>query len=167
VEAIVGLLARTLEPEAARLGFLRATLFNLCIGNTDNHAKNHGLLYDKGPAPRLAPLYDLLPIRLDKGFTHDLAFEIGAAGTFDDMTAEDLQHFFVQLGVDPADLATVAGRVVAPLIERIEAATPALRSRAGMKTFDDLIGREMERLVELFSLNVKLFARDYFPSAGT
>lgn len=44
--------------------FLLTTIFNLAIGNTDNHAKNHAIIYGQDGAPRLAPLYDLLPIRL-------------------------------------------------------------------------------------------------------
>ncbi len=34
---------------------LRMTLFNLLIGNNDNHAKNHALLHRPGEAPELAP----------------------------------------------------------------------------------------------------------------
>ena len=44
-EAIARVLDQTERPALARQAFLAATLFNLLIGNTDNHAKNHGLLY--------------------------------------------------------------------------------------------------------------------------
>jgi len=57
--AIGSILGQTESPALAVDEFLRATIFNLAIGNTDNHAKNHALLYDRGPTPRLAPLYDL------------------------------------------------------------------------------------------------------------
>ena len=94
------MLDRTNDPEESRLRFLLTTLFNLCIGNTDNHAKNHALLYDAGAPPRLAPLYDLLPIRLDNRYNHQLAFRIGKAGIFDDMTSDDLLVFLNECGVE-------------------------------------------------------------------
>ena len=160
VEAIVSVLDRTANPVGARIAFLRATLLNLCIGNTDNHAKNHGLLYDAGATPRLAPLYDLLPIRMSNRYTHELAFNIGQATFFDEMTAEDLAAFFEAFGV--ADLPDFVETVAAPLVAALEAATPRLRSM-NLKPFDDLIGRETERLVETLSLAIAVRERDYFP----
>lgn len=40
--------------------FLKLTLFNACVGNAGNHAKNHSLLYSRGSTAHLAPAYDLL-----------------------------------------------------------------------------------------------------------
>ena len=164
-EAAAEVLDSTRDPSAARRAFLTATLFNLCIGNTDNHAKNHGLLYDRSGPPRLAPLYDLLPIRLSSGFTHELAFRIGSATHFDDMTGDDLRAFFRVMGVADDDLPLVVPEIILPLIERLERAAPSLRS-AGLKSFDDLMGREMEALAEKIALAVQVEPRDYFPSDG-
>jgi HipA N-terminal domain len=88
VPTILSVLDRTVDPEAARLSFLLTILLNLCLGNTDNHAKNHALIYDVGPVPRLAPPYDLLPIRIDRRYNHDLAFNIGAADRYSLMQTE-------------------------------------------------------------------------------
>lgn len=166
VAAAVTVLDRTRNPEGARLSFLKATLFNLCIGNTDNHAKNHALLYDAAGAPRLAPLYDLLPIRLSSQYTHELAFRIGAATLFDDMTEDDLVAFFVAMGVDPGDIDLLVAQEIAPLVESLETNSRVLRS-GGMKPFNDLLGREMEELVERLRLAIEIEPRDYFPTAGT
>lgn len=163
VEAALKVLDRTQDPELAYGDFLTTTLFNLCIGNTDNHAKNHALLYDKGPTPRLAPLYDLVPIRLDDRYHHRLAFRIGAAETFDGMTPADLTAFFAAFGLE--DPIVAAEMFVAPLIASLEAATPALRAQQ-LKRFDDLIGRETERLVDLIDLAMKLRPRDAFRTSG-
>jgi serine/threonine-protein kinase HipA len=160
VEAILSVLDRTADPEAARLAFLQATLLNLCIGNTDNHAKNHALLYDTGAAPRLAPLYDLLPIRIDRRYNHRLAFQIGSADHFDEMKAADLAAFIAPFGVD--DLGRFTAEVVVPLIASLDEATLKL-SGLGLKQFDDLIGRETERLVDVLSAAVSVRERDYFP----
>lgn len=161
--AALAVLDRTVDPEAARLAFITATLFNLCIGNTDNHAKNHALLYDTGGPPRLAPLYDLLPIRLDSRYNHMLAFNIGEATVFDEMTAEDLQGFLHASGVE--DIAEFVEGAVAPMLRGLETAALTLRS-LGLKLFDDLIGRETDRLIDLLSAEVESRERDYFTDRG-
>jgi len=166
IEAALTVLDRTRDPQAARLAFLRATVFNLCIGNTDNHAKNHAVLYDGPGAPRFAPLYDLLPIRLSKEYTHELAFQIGAAKTFDDITGEDLIDFFETLGAPPEHLDRLLQDEIRPIIESLEAASPRLRS-SGLKPFNDVLGREMEELAERLQLDVKIEPRDYYPIEGT
>lgn len=163
VDAAISVLDLTSDPEAARLAFLQATLFNLCIGNTDNHAKNHALLYDSGAIPRLAPLYDLMPIRIDNRYTHELAFSLGGAKFFDEMTAENLNDFLGVCGVD--NIASFVEEVAVPMIAALEEATPILRS-IGLRLFDDLIGREMDRLAELLGAAVTLRERDAFLLAG-
>lgn len=165
IAAAVSVLDRTRDPQVARLAFLKATVFNLCIGNTDNHAKNHGLLYDAPGPPRFAPLYDMLPIRLSKHFTHELAFRIGAATHFDAMSGADLLDFFFEMGVDEGDLDLLLEGEIAPMIRALEKASPRLRS-SGLKPFNDLLGREMEELTERLQLNVRVEARDYFPAEG-
>jgi serine/threonine-protein kinase HipA len=163
VKTALSVLDRTQDPEAAYGAFLLATLFNLCIGNTDNHAKNHALLYDAGPVPHLAPLYDLLPIRLDNRYHHRLAYRIGAAETFDDMTPGDLDAFFAIFGLE--NPIVVAEQIVAPLIASLEAATQALRAQQ-LKRLDDLIGRETEQLAELLALSIEVRERDAFHAGG-
>jgi serine/threonine-protein kinase HipA len=166
VEAAITVLDQTRDPAAARLAFLRATVFNLCIGNTDNHAKNHAVLYDGPGAPRFAPLYDLLPIRLSKDYTHELAFKIGAARTFDEMQVDDLLGFFESVGVPPENWDRLLQEEVGPILVALEAASPRLRS-SGLKPFNDLLGREMERLADLLNLDVRIEPRDYYPAEGT
>jgi serine/threonine-protein kinase HipA len=165
-EAAVSVIDRTIDPAGARFAFLKATVLNLCIGNTDNHAKNHALLYDRGPIPRLAPLYDLLPIRLDHRFNHDLSFQIGKAKVFDDMSSDDFAAFCRVFGVSPDDMPRFLEVVVTPLVTALEAATPKLRSM-GLKSFDDLVGRETERLAEVLALPVRVRERDHFPYERT
>ncbi|WP_444464438.1 HipA domain-containing protein [Rhodobacter capsulatus] len=70
---------------------------NLLLGNTDNHAKNHALLYT-GVRPVLAPVYDVAPVLIDRDVTHQLAFDIGRAQMTDEITAADLEDFILSLG---------------------------------------------------------------------
>lgn len=161
-EAIARVLDRTERPALARQAFLATTLFNLLIGNTDNHAKNHGLLYASGRAPILAPLYDLLPSRLNPDFNDQLSFDIGGADHPDAITRDDLLDFLGAFQMTRAAASRFLDRTATSMVEALEAATRDLASR-GFKDLDDLIGRETEQLVEVLGLDVKVRERDYFP----
>jgi len=161
-QAIARVLDRTDRPALARQAFLEATLFNLLIGNADNHAKNHGLLYASGSAPALAPLYDLLPSRLNPEFNDQLSFDIGKADHPDAVTREDLLDFLAAFGMTEAAAGRFLERVAKPMVEALEAATLDL-ARRGFKDLDDLIGRETEQLVETLGLDVKVRERDFVP----
>lgn len=56
-ERLMKLLSRETGRAGARMFFM-SMFYNWLVGNTDGHSKNYGVLFD-GPAPRLAPLYDL------------------------------------------------------------------------------------------------------------
>lgn len=160
--AVSDLLGRSNAPATERRAFMLSAFFNLAIGNTDNHAKNHALLYDTGPAPRLAPLYDLQPVRLTGRYTDELAFRVGGADRFDSMTADDISDFMGRFG-----LRTAAARQrfiegeVGPMLEALDAAASELPQH-GLKDFDDLIGREIARLADLLGLDLTIRERDYF-----
>lgn len=61
--------------------FVDAVIFNMLIGNSDAHGKNHSLLYvGHPPAPRvtaLAPLYDLVCTAAYPHITRRMAMKIG------------------------------------------------------------------------------------------
>ncbi|MEI9928538.1 MAG: HipA domain-containing protein [Sphingomonas sp.] len=146
--AIAALLRRTADPAAAIDAFLRATFFNLMIGNTDNHAKNHALTYDVGPVPRLAPLYDLVPIRLSERHNHLFAFSIGDALQAEQLTSNDLTALMASFGLRPAAAARFARNRIAPMI----AALARLDAPDGWDPlFNILIDTECARLVTLLA----------------
>ena len=50
------------DPQADQKELFRRMVFNVCISNTDDHDRNHGVLADDQPGfYRLSPAYDLLP----------------------------------------------------------------------------------------------------------
>ena len=163
--AIATLLDRTTNPALARESFLLATLFNLAIGNNDNHAKNHGLLYDGGPTPSLSPLYDLLPTRLDLAVAHDLAFRIGEAEQLEAIRAVDMDALLNIFGLSGARARRFVQTMVGPMMHRLEEGSRAL-GQAKLKRFDDLIGRELQHLDEILGLGLELRERDYFNARG-
>lgn len=149
--AIGRVLAQTLDPDAARETFVRALLFDLMIGNVDGHAKNHALLHHPGGGASLAPRYDVMPTRLDRQLTDELAFKIGAASRLDALTGADMEAFLTTIGV-PADAQR-------PLVEAHATAmaaglTAAFRDldRKRMKRFADLIAHNIETLFGALSL---------------
>lgn len=95
-EAVGGLLKQTRLPGEARIAFFEITIANILLGNSDNHAKNHALLYTS-QRPVLAPAYDIDPVLLDD-VTHEMSFRIGAARMADDVTTKDLDIFLNALG---------------------------------------------------------------------
>ena len=95
--AIGGLLKATRVPALARQAFFEITLTNMVLGNSDNHAKNHALLYTAA-RPELAPAYDIDPVLLDAGVTHEMSFRIGRARMADDVGRDDLIAFMAALG---------------------------------------------------------------------
>lgn len=52
-------LANSADPEADRAAFVRIVALNFIIGGTDAHAKNYSILFGRGGAYRLAPIYDV------------------------------------------------------------------------------------------------------------
>jgi serine/threonine-protein kinase HipA len=145
--AIAALLQRTAEPALAADSFMRATFFNLSIGNTDNHAKNHALIYDVGPTPRLAPLYDLVPILLSENHHHRFAFSIGAAAQAESLRFEDLINFIGVFGLTPAAIERfVAGKIL-PMLRQL--AQPRNPLEPWSVQFDNLIVHQSRFLLGL------------------
>lgn len=158
---IAKILAQTEAPALAREQFLQTTLFNLLIGNTDNHAKNHALLYASGQRPSLAPLYDMVPIPLGDGYTDEFSFQIGYAKRATELTVDNLCLFAVSLGFPASRSKAIISNNLVKLIDRLEIASQILSG--DLRTFDLLIGREMNRLADLFDLAPTLRDRDYLP----
>ena len=158
--AAAGLLNQCASPAKARAAFLRATFFNLAIGNSDNHAKNHALLYRSAGAPDFAPLYDLLPIRIDNRYTDELAFDIGAAKRAEDLTIEDFAVLFHEFGFTSAAAARFAQNEIGPMLKRLDAVVD--ETAPDMKDLADLIGTQSRRIADILELDVNLSERDLF-----
>jgi serine/threonine-protein kinase HipA len=164
--AIVRVLDCTTIPATSKRQFLAATFFNMMVGNSDNHAKNHALLYDQGPVPRLAPLYDMLPVRLDASVSHQLSFNVGNAEYFDALTRADVDAFLTTFGITKTAAARFLSETIPPMAGGLDVAAADL-TESGLKDFDDLIGREIGKLVDILGVKVSVRNRDFFtPRAG-
>jgi serine/threonine-protein kinase HipA len=71
----------SIEPVKDVLQLLKWQSFNYLAGNSDGHAKNLSLLYEKNNNIRLAPFYDLVCTRAIDRIDQNLAFAIGGQRT--------------------------------------------------------------------------------------
>lgn len=69
---------RFTDPDATLAELFARIVFNICVSNTDDHARNHAAFWD-GTALTLTPAYDLCP-QLRFGDSADQAMAIGRAG---------------------------------------------------------------------------------------
>ncbi|MER9297854.1 HipA domain-containing protein [Mesorhizobium sp. M0621] len=141
--AIRRVLEATVDPAGEKDIFIKATLFDLMIGNTDGHAKNFALLHDRGGRIRMAPRYDLLPTRLDANLTEELAFRIGTADRLAAITADDFAVFLQALGIQSA-----AAR------KRICAGHTAYIAASLARQLNGLDKRNMKRFADLIASNI-------------
>jgi serine/threonine-protein kinase HipA len=89
----------------------RRMVFNILIDNTDDHEKNHSLMWlpgDRLGRLRLAPAYDVLPTNSGQGHQE---FVVGAAGR--DSTLVNAMSQCVLFGLEAADAAQQVLRVIA------------------------------------------------------
>lgn len=145
-------------PARAREDFLQITLFNLLIGNNDNHAKNHALLYKAGNLPILAPFYDLVPVQMVGGFTDEFAFNIGDASKPDELTSKNLETFCREIGIPESGASKLMRKIATKTILAVEQASTNIP--ANMRPLDNLIGEQAEQLNELLELGLELRQRD-------
>ncbi|MFC4700660.1 type II toxin-antitoxin system HipA family toxin [Glaciecola siphonariae] len=112
------------------LDLYKRMIFNVLMGNTDDHARNHGLLYDFALQEWfLAPAYDVLPINasrqhaigigdyardgsLDNLVSQSMRFTLERSDALDIIdTVKELcstwEHYFKQFGVSDEDIATL------------------------------------------------------------
>lgn len=157
-QAIGRILALTDQPALSRAAFLRVTLFNLLIGNNDNHAKNHALLHVHGAAPQLAPFYDLVPVQTVAGSTDQLAFSLGGAERCEEVGLAELAGFCAAIGLPDTGIVRLLRENATELIGNLELLTMQFpREQAGL---DRLIGQVAGQLDGALDLAMKLRERD-------
>jgi serine/threonine-protein kinase HipA len=152
------ILAATDQPARARETFLRMTLFNLLVGNNDNHAKNNALLYGPGESITLAPFYDLVPMQTVAGFREDFAFRIGEAKIPAELNLGDFLSFCVDIGLPRQGAERILPRAARDLVGRIEHLSAKFPPEMG--ALDRLFGETANDVISLLGLDIELRERD-------
>ena len=132
------------RPAVDRLALLRATLFNVLIGNADAHAKNFSLMHGDGGI-RLAPLYDLLSTLVYEDLSPRYAMKIGSKGQFKDIRARHWDAFAEAAGLAPAQVR----RELKELTQRMPVALEAELAESIGSDIEPLAQGVMERVLEM------------------
>ncbi len=116
---VSGLLQRnSANPLRDRMTFFRLLVFDLLVGNCDNHLKNHSLLWDKDWREcRLSPVYDIVNTRA-YGFRPEMAIAFSASRRIDDVVWDDVTGTAWEMGFP----VTIAARLFDEVADRFLAA---------------------------------------------
>jgi len=154
--AVRGIASRTSAPALFTRDFLSQTLFNLIVGNSDNHGKNASLLYRGGRA-ELAPLYDVVPVFMDRRVTHELAFRHGGARFAEDLDTDALRGLLSDLGFARPPVNRTA-KQLQDMAKRVSGLS-ALRAP---KDLADGLHAQARVVADALGLDFDLVERDYF-----
>jgi serine/threonine-protein kinase HipA len=114
---------------------LRSVAFNACIGNSDAHLKNFGVVYDDTNNVSLSPFYDLVSVRAFDEFKNDIP-SLSLGGKKEWAIGKAFHAFAASLGVSKKEtesiLFAVSAGVSATIPSIIEMANtrPAFREHA-------------------------------------
>lgn len=97
---------------------LQWVIFNVCIGNSDAHAKNISLLYD-GKKPRLAPFYDLVSTA-PYDVSQKMALKIGGKNDGDRLYHGAWRRFAADISMEYDALTNVGNGLVSCLRDSID-----------------------------------------------
>jgi len=113
------LLRHALDATADRTELFRRMVFNILIGNEDDHAKNHACFWD-GSRLRLTPAYDLLPQRRTgiEGRQAMIVGKLGPGGR--ESTLTNALSSAPRFGLDRDESMAVAGEVLGVVREQWE-----------------------------------------------
>jgi serine/threonine-protein kinase HipA len=164
--AVGMLLSRTRLPAKARQLFLQMTIVNLVVGNTDNHAKNHALIY-RGNTPELAPLYDVVPVLLDQSVHHGFSLYLGQAEDMEALSRDAFFDFVRAIGIR-ARGKSGEEEVLRGIRETLSAIAGHVDDFQGgrMKILGDMIAHQIDHIAESLGLQIEVPERDAFILKG-
>jgi serine/threonine-protein kinase HipA len=166
--AISKIINASAVPAIMREQFITATVFDLMIGNVDAHAKNFSIIHHQNGSVEFAPRYDLVPTRMFEKFTEEFAYNIGAAKTFDELTAENFDKFLGELGIESKAAAKrLRNQITQTMGHKLAGHLEAV-TNLGQKKFADLIASNIRHLFREFGLTTPDAAasRDTFSNRG-
>lgn len=126
-----------LVPAKAQMQLLQWILFNLLIGNTDNHGKNISYFVSER-GYELAPCYDLVNVTVYEDYHQELAFRVGETFNLEEVKAVQLSEM--------AEEMNLSSRFVAGQLEKL--CLEVLKHTAGISG-DDLSVEETKFLQKL------------------
>ena len=154
--AVAKVAAQASVPTLFQRDFLQQTIFNLLVGNSDNHGKNASVIHVAG-GTTLAPLYDVVPVFMDGSVTHQLAFRHGEAEFAEEFTSENLKRLLIDLGFGKPQLARSVKQIAA-----LAAAIAAAAADLAPKDLADGLHAQAKVVETALGKHFDLPQRDYF-----
>ena len=135
------------RPALDRIALLRATAFNVLIGNADAHAKNFSLVHAQRGIV-LAPLYDLLSTLVYPDLSPRYAMKIGSKGEFKDIRARHWDALATGAGLAPAQVRRELGEMLEQLPAALVQERAVLREEALDAAATDVLDRVVVETME-------------------
>ena len=154
--AIATIARQASVPTLFQRDFLHHVLFNLLVGNSDNHGKNGSVIH-RGGGTALAPLYDVVPVFMDRNVTHRLAFRHGAADFVEDFSQENLLHLLLDLGFAKPQVKRILKQIEA-VATRIAEVAPTVAD----KGLADALHAQAQVVEAALGADFDLPVHDYF-----
>ncbi len=114
-------LTRNAMTAADTLRLLDHVIFNICVCNTDAHAKNYSLMIS-GRGFAMAPMYDVLCAAAWDGITRNLAQKIAGKNRGEHLKRRHWERFATECGLNPTRTATRVSALATRVSERLDAA---------------------------------------------
>jgi serine/threonine-protein kinase HipA len=143
-------------PTIFQRDFLQHTIFNLLVGNSDNHGKNASVIH-VGGGTALAPLYDVVPVFMDGSVTHQLAFRHGDSEFAEDFTMDNLRQLLADFGFAKPQLERSVKQIAA-----LAAAIAVASAEYAAKDLADGLHAQAKVLETALGAEFGLPDRDYF-----
>lgn len=144
---------KCIVPAKAQLQLLRWILFNLIIGNTDNHGKNISY-YVSQKGYEIAPAYDLVNVTIYKDFHQELAFQIGDTFDLDDVNAFQIAEMTQQMNLSPRFVASHLKKICESVLKHLD--EPVIAN----------LSPEEKSFMNELSTNIKNRAEKFLKQAG-
>lgn len=139
---------RCVVPAKAQLQLLQWILFNLIIGNTDNHGKNISYFVSK-KGYEITPSYDLVNVTVYEDYHQELAFKIGDTFNLDEVKAYQLKEMAEDMSLAQRFVATRLKGLCQNILKHI--------SEISISNLSE----EEERFIQKLKNNISLRARAF------
>lgn len=134
---------RSTSPREDVLALWDYFMFNLVIGNLDNHVKNHALIYSKDwRSLRVAPLYDAVSTLAYPGTSRALPMSLGSASDIRDVTRSSVAQASHDAGIGEKLALDRLDRIMDRALEAISESASELADQGFSEVCD--ISRRIE-----------------------
>ena len=123
------------RPEQDLNDLFRRLVFNLCVGNTDDHVKNHGVLHQGHGFWRLAPAFDVVPQFNANVGVQGLAILPGRNDSSLQLAREAAPHFGLSKVAAEEVVTSISDSVIQQAYRAVRAAGGDTRLARRMKAY--------------------------------